>query len=128
MSYQLNRVHLLICIFAALVLTAGFVWHIFFSMPYSLFTMALWVSSAIVLFWCIGHFIRSFLIKEVFVPLEEEYNFDDDPEYQAIMGITPAEQIEFDAPEGVMFDDPMAADPLLDYEDSGFPEPLSVNE
>jgi hypothetical protein len=67
MSYQLNRSHLLICIFAGIVITSGFVWHLFFSRPFSLFAMALWVCAVIVLFYFIGHFARSILIKHVYV-------------------------------------------------------------
>ena len=112
MSYQLNRVHLLICIFAGIVLAAGFVWHIFFRLPHSLFTMALWVSSAIVLFYFIGHIIRSVLINQVFVP-SEDYDFSDDPEYQAIFGNN---QEDNSSPPNVMFDEPLMMDSFDDDE------------
>jgi hypothetical protein len=113
MSYQLNKAHLLICIFAGLVLTGGFVWLLFFGSPFPLFSMAMWVSASIVVFYVVGHFARSILIRDVFVP-EDEYDFSQDEEYQAFM-----ESLENDDGElsDVMFDDPVGPEDL-DFEDS----------
>jgi len=72
MPYQLNKSHLIICILAALVITAGFVIHHLMGSPFGLFTMALWVSTIIVIFYFIGHIARHILISGVFVLPEEE--------------------------------------------------------
>jgi hypothetical protein len=114
-SYQLNKVHLLICIFAGLILAGGFVWHLFFGLSFRLFTMALWVSLAIVMFYFVGHVARSILINKVFVPVNEQYDFSEDEEYKAFMESLENKPVE---PDGVMYDDPMQADPLASYDDS----------
>lgn len=127
MSYQLNRVHLLICIFAGLVLAGGFVWLIFFGDAFPLFTMAMWVSAGIVLFYVIGQFARSILIQKVFVP-EEEYDFANDEEYIAFMAKLNGETVE--PPTNVMFDDPMQVD-AMEFDDSlddPFMEPVDSVE
>lgn len=123
MSYQLNRVHLLLCIFAGLMLAGGFVYLLFFGLPPTLFTMALWVSSGIVLFYCIGHFVRSFLIQKVFVP-QEEYDFSQDEEYQAFMESLNAEP---EPPKDVMLEDPMQ----MEFDDTlgePFMEPMPLED
>ncbi|MCL2048943.1 MAG: hypothetical protein FWG87_09465 [Defluviitaleaceae bacterium] len=107
MSYQLNRLHLLICVFAGLVLTVGFVWHLFFGLPFHLFTMALWVSFAIVFFYFVGHIVRSILISQVFNTGVVDYDLSEDEEYQKFMASLEAEGAE--APEGLLL-----AEPLLD--------------
>ncbi|MCL2577419.1 MAG: hypothetical protein FWE27_05135 [Defluviitaleaceae bacterium] len=122
MSYQLNRVHLLICVFAALVLAGGFVWLIFFGDPFPLFTMAMWVSAGIIIFYIIGQFARSFLIAKVFVS-EEEYDFSQDEEYLAFMA-----SLENDAgePTDVMQDDPLQSDEFDDSLDDPFMEHMPL--
>ena len=104
MSYQLNRIHLLICIFAGLVLTVGFVWHRFFGLPFHLFTMSLWVSFAIVFFYFVGHIVRAILLSQVFLPDAGNYDLSEDEEYQKFMASLETES------EGeladVMFEDP----------------------
>ena len=126
--YQLNRAHLLICIFAGFVLTGGFVWHLFFDFPYTLFSMALWVSSAIVLFYFLGLIARSFLISQVFVP-EEEYDFSQDEEYLAFMEGLENKEAEL---SDVMLNDPLeGGEPMMDYDDSiedPFMEPESLTK
>ena len=72
MSYQLNKMHLIICIIAALTITAGFVIHSLLGSPFGLFTMALWVSLVIVCFYFLGHIARHILISRVFMEQEEE--------------------------------------------------------
>lgn len=124
MSYQLNRVHLLICVFAGLVVTGGFVWHIFFEMPRTLFTMAFWISAALVLFYFVGHIVRSYLLAHVFLPPEEEFNFEEDEEYQAFVASLEEQELE---PVDVMTEEPAEfdaplGDPLLDE----FDEPMPV--
>ena len=118
MTYRLNRAHLLISVFAGLVFAGIFVYRLFFELPHHLFDMAMWISLAIVIFYVIGVFARSFLIQEVFVP-EEEYDFSQDEEYLAFMESleNDGEEIEtIEAPTDVMLDDP--ADPFEDYDDS----------
>lgn len=121
MSYQLNRVHLLICIFAGLVLTGGGVWHLFFGTPSPLFTMVMWVNFGIVVFYCIGQFARSILIKKVFVP-EEKYGFLQDEEYKEF---TESLETETTPPTDVMFDDPTQAE--LEFDDPVM-EPMPLND
>ena len=118
MSYQLNRVHLLICIFAGLVLAAGFVWRLFSPWPSNLFTFAMWVSAAIIVFYIIGTFVRAFLISKVFVPTEE-YDFSQDEEYQAFMAslnneAPPAEDVMLDAPIDEIEYDETLNDPFME--------------
>ncbi|MDR0272534.1 MAG: hypothetical protein LBI27_04370 [Clostridiales bacterium] len=127
MSYQLNKVHLLICIFAGVVLAGGFVWQLVFTLPVpnTLFTMAWWVSLGIVLFYCVGAFARSFLIQQVFVPIEDEYNLAEDEEYQAFVKSLETQN----EPSDVMFDDPLHD--LNSYDDSlndPFMEPLPLED
>ncbi|MCL2386290.1 MAG: hypothetical protein FWC89_01955 [Defluviitaleaceae bacterium] len=137
MSYQLNRAHLLICIFAALVVTGGFVWHLLFGLPSTLAFMAWWVSVAIVLFYVIGQFARSILIKQVFVPNNDEYDLSDDPEYQAFMASLNNEAPP--TPTDVMFSEPLQSEPMMelepmpmmDYDDTlsdPFMEPMPLND
>lgn len=119
MSYRLNRIHIIICILAATVLAAGFVWHLVIGIPSSLFTFAMWISGAIIVFYIIGTFVRAILIKKVFVP--EEHDFSQDEEYQAFM-----ENLnnEGEPPADVMQEEPLAE---IEYDDSlsdPFMEPL----
>jgi hypothetical protein len=125
MSYQLNRAHLLICIFAGLVLCGGFVWHIFFRPSFTLFTMALWVSSAIVLFYFVGKIVRSYLISEVFVPIVDDYNFEEDEEYQAFVASL---ENNGEEPADVMLDDPLQEIPEFDDLNDPFMEPISFED
>jgi hypothetical protein len=126
MTYRLNRVHLLITAFAGVVLSGGFVYHRFFAMPHTLFSMALWVSSGLVLFYCIGFFARAYLIQNVFVP-PPEYDFSQDEEYLAFMA-----SLENDGaqppPEEMQLPDPMLDDLMMEYDDSNdpFAEPISA--
>ena len=71
MSYQLNKIHLIICILAALSITIGFIIRMVVGVPFGLFTMAFLVSCTIVVFYCLGHIARSFLISQVFPPPPE---------------------------------------------------------
>ncbi|MCL2225588.1 MAG: DUF3311 domain-containing protein [Defluviitaleaceae bacterium] len=111
--YQLNKAHLLICIFAGLVLTSGFVWLIFFGVPFQLFRMAMWVSAGIVIFYVIGQFARSILIEKVFMETDE-FELPPDEEYPEFM-----ESLHDDAenPSDVMYDDPMNSESMK-YDDS----------
>ncbi|MCL1884545.1 MAG: hypothetical protein FWF81_12450 [Defluviitaleaceae bacterium] len=120
MSYQLNKSHLIISILAALVLAAGFVWHRIFGPPFNLFTMAMWVSSAIVMFYVIGHIARNILINKVFLPFDDEYDFSQDEEYQEFMASFDDENAE---PSDVMLDDPSVIGEV--FEDS-LEEPFMV--
>jgi hypothetical protein len=108
-SYQLNRVHLLICIFAGLVLTCGFVWHLFFGLRFELFTMSLWVSFAIVFFYFVGHIVRSILINRIFVPGAGDYDFSEDEEYQKFL-----ESLESsgESPSDLMSEEPLELDEI----------------
>ena len=118
MTYRLNRSHLLISVFAGLVFSGIFVYRLFFELPHPLFNMAFWVSLAIVIFYVIGVFARSFLIQEVFV-IEDEYDFSQDEDYLEFMASLEGggEEIEtVEMPTDVMLDDPQA-DPLDDYDD-----------
>jgi len=119
-------VHLLICIFAGLVLASGFVWHLFFGLAFNLFTMALWVSSGIIMFYFVGQIARSILIKKVFVPVADEYDFSEDEEYKAFVeGL----ETKVEEPKNVMFDDPMQDS--MEFDDSlddPFMEPMSLND
>jgi hypothetical protein len=105
-SYQLNRVHLLICIFAGLVLTCGFVWRLFFEIPSPLFTMAMWVSFAIVFFYFVGHIVRSILISKVFDKPVVHYDLSEDEEYQKFMASLDSDG---EPVENVMFEEPVFA-------------------
>jgi len=87
--------------------------------------MALWVSVAIVLFYFAGRIARSILIDKIFVPVNDEYDFSQDEEYQAF--IEGLEQKPED-PVGVMFDDPMAQE--IPYDESlrdPFLEPMPLD-
>jgi len=83
MSYQLNKSHLLICIVAALVITAGFIIHHLLGLPFGLFTMALWVSLVIVIFYVVGHIARAILIGGVFTPEETTELTEEESEEEA---------------------------------------------
>ncbi|MCL2216054.1 MAG: hypothetical protein FWB91_03430 [Defluviitaleaceae bacterium] len=98
MSYQLNKSHLLICILAALVITAGFIIHYLVGSPFPLFNMALWVSLVIVIFYFVGHIARAILIHNVFAPAEIEELIDEELELEVgeevpdvVMEYTPVE-------------------------------------
>jgi len=119
MSYQLNKAHLLICIFAGLVLTGGFVWLIFFGAPFPLFTMAMWVSAGIIIFYVIGQFARSILVTDIFPPPEEEEEeLEEDPD--ALMDEEGAmlEEAEDAMPQDVMYNEPLHHPEMMEYEDA----------
>ncbi|MCL2840396.1 MAG: hypothetical protein FWE05_06445 [Defluviitaleaceae bacterium] len=98
MPYQLNKSHLLICIIAALVITAGFVIHHLLGLPFGLFTMALWISLVIVGFYIVGHVARAILINSVFAPTETAELIDDGIPLETDMNF----EEDIPAPEGVM--------------------------
>ena len=77
MSERLNKAHLIICTIAAAVIAGGFVAQHVYDVSHGLFTMAMWVSIAIVLFYFIGHIVRSFLISKVFVAADENNGQDE---------------------------------------------------
>ncbi|MCL2355678.1 MAG: hypothetical protein FWC70_00795 [Defluviitaleaceae bacterium] len=116
MSYQLNRIHLLISVLAGVVIAGAFVWTIFFDMPRHLFTMTFWVSITIVVFYFVGHFVRSYLLTNVFVPLENTYNFAEDEEYQAFVASLENQEL------GTL--DVMTEEPLEIVGAAGFIDPV----
>jgi len=85
--------------------------------------MALWVSATIVLFYFAGRIARGILIDKVFVPVNDEYDFSQDEEYQAfIEGLEAAPMEDLG---GVMLDDPVEQE--IPYDESlrdPFLEPL----
>jgi hypothetical protein len=121
MTYRLNRAHLLISVLAALVMTAGFVYRLFFDAPHTLFNMAWWVSFAIVLFYIIGQFARSILIEKVFLPLDMEYDLSQDEEYQTFMA-----NLNDEAPQNTMQEEPLQMEMVQfdDLLDEPFAEPV----
>ena len=72
MSERLNKVHLIICTIAASIIAIGFIAVHVYDVTHGLFTMAMWVSISIVLFYFIGHMVRAFLITRVFTEEEKE--------------------------------------------------------
>ena len=124
MSYRLYKSHLLICIFAALMLTGGFVWQMFFSIPIPFIARIIWICSGIVIFYFIGHIARAILINDVF-KRRDEYNFEEDEEYQAFVASLESNEM---APMNVMLDDPIET---VDYDDTlndPFMEPVSLDD
>jgi hypothetical protein len=111
MTYRLNRSHLLISVLAALVMTGGFVYRLFFDTPHTLFNMAWWVSFAIVLFYIIGQFARSILIEKVFLPLDMEYDLSQDEEYQTFMS-----NLNESPPENIMQEEPLQME-MVEFDD-----------
>ena len=72
MTERLNKVHLIICTIAASIIAIGFIAVHVYDVTHGLFTMAMWVSISIVLFYFIGHMVRAFLINRVFAEDETE--------------------------------------------------------
>ena len=69
---RLEKIHLVICTLAAFCLTVGFVIRAVIHAPTGfegLFNMAMWVSSAIIIFYCIGWIAKAFLVS-MFTPVE----------------------------------------------------------
>lgn len=67
-SERLEKIHLIICTLVAFCLTVGFVVQAVLYAPTGfegLFTMAIWVSSSIVIFYFIGWVARALLINIV---------------------------------------------------------------
>ncbi|MCL1878794.1 MAG: hypothetical protein FWF80_08040 [Defluviitaleaceae bacterium] len=126
MTYQINRMHLLICILAGTVISGGFVWFIFFDLPRTLFHMAFWVSLAIVVFYFIGCFVRGYLLANVFLE-DKGYNFEEDEEYQAFVANLEGRMLD---PADLMTEEPIEfVDPLEGEEfDDAFSETLIVTE
>jgi len=61
MPERLDKIHLLICILAAASVTAAcIIWQ------EAVFWWLLWVSGVIVVFYFIGHIVRSYLMNQVF--------------------------------------------------------------
>jgi hypothetical protein len=81
--------------------------------------MAWWVSLSIVIFYVIGQFARSILIEKVFMPIEDEYDFSQDEEYQTFMANL---NEQYESPEDVMQEEPLEVEPL-EFDDS-FDDPL----
>ena len=126
MSYQLNKSHLLICIFAGVVLAGGFVWQIFFSFPHPLFGMAMWVSLGIVIFYVIGYIARYILINSVFVRHDHDYDFSQDEEYQSFVASLETQGME---PMDLMTEDPLETmDSYDDTLDDPFMEPVPLDD
>jgi hypothetical protein len=115
---------LLISIFAGLVFAGGFVWRLFIGMPDGLFNMAWWVSLGIVIFYIIGQFARSILVEQVFLPIENEYDFSQDEEYKTFMANLDE---EYATPENVMFDEPNHTE-FDDSFDDGHLEPMPLQD
>jgi len=83
MSEQLNKIHLIISMLAALAITIGFIVRMFTGYPSSLFNMALLVSATIVGFYFLGHIARYFLISRVFmIPSDEYEELEEFDEYE----------------------------------------------
>lgn len=112
MSYQLNKLHLLICILAAFTITAGFIIHNLLGNPFGLFTMVLWVCSVIVVFYFIGHMARGYLINSVFVQKEEEL-IEVESEIEN-------EFTELETPEEIAENTMEFSDDFTNYEDETF--------
>jgi len=107
-SERLEKIHLVICTLAAFCLTVGFVIRAVIYAPTGfegLFSMAMWVSSGIIIFYCIGWIAKAFLV-DMFTPVKIET--DENAE-------TPAEFTE-EAPnvDGTMYNDAMFSDSMLE--------------
>ncbi|MCL2189915.1 MAG: hypothetical protein FWC16_13040 [Defluviitaleaceae bacterium] len=68
-----DKLHIFICMIVAIVVIT-----VCLIRRETLFTMALWTSVAIVLFWFLGNMVRYYIITQVFPPPpEEEFVFDE---------------------------------------------------
>ena len=104
MSERLNKIHLIICTIAATIIAIGFIAVHVYDFSHGLFTMAMWVSITIVLFYFIGHLVRAFLINQVF-----ELAVDDTPPDLEESGETEGDGeilVSLDIPEDTMVDPP----------------------
>ena len=128
MSYQLNKSHLIICIVAALVITAGVVIHYLMGNPFTYFNMALWVSLIIVIFYFVGHIARHFLISSVFVLPEEEGLLDGEMESEAEMEVTEEALegvMEYSSVEPEMIEYELTGDTFDDTDNEMYSEPTA---
>lgn len=96
MSERLNKVHLIICTIAAVIIAIGFIAVHVYDVTHGLFTMAMWVSISIVLFYFIGHMVRAFLINRVFTVPEEDEGEDGVVD---ILDGSEGEEVVVDSPE-----------------------------
>ena len=72
----IEKLHLLICIFAAIVITAAF---LIIRQGVPLFESALWVSGTIVVFYFVGCAAKDFIVNRIFPEwLEEEKKEEDE--------------------------------------------------
>ncbi|MCL1846174.1 MAG: hypothetical protein FWF77_09755 [Defluviitaleaceae bacterium] len=119
MPYQINRVHLLICVLAGTVITGGFVWLIFFDLPHATFRMIFWINVTLVAFYFIGQFARSYLLANVFVPIEDGFNLEEDEEYKAFVAqleAQGADSIDLMVEEPLELVDPLDDDFIDDFQ------------
>jgi hypothetical protein len=67
LSYQLNKLHILIILFAASIMTGICIYNYIYR-QITFFEMTLLVSVTIVCFYILGVFVRAYLIQRVFPP------------------------------------------------------------
>jgi len=96
---RLNKVHIILCILAAFVLTAGFLINRLLGYPFAEFTMALWVSLVIVVFYIFGLIVRQFLISSVFM-IGVENGIEEPGETEGAIDITGS--MDNGMPDGTM--------------------------
>ena len=73
----IEKLHLLICIFAAIIITAAFV---IIEHGEPLFRSALWVSSTIVIFYFVGCAVKDFVVNRIFPEWLEVEKKEEDSE------------------------------------------------
>ena len=94
----IEKLHLLICIFAAIVITAAF---LIIRQGAPLFTSALWVSGTIVVFYFVGCAVKDFVVNRIFPEWleeeeekkEEDSEFDEDETDETDESPTEAEEL-----------------------------------
>ena len=106
---RLEKIHLVICTIAAFVMTAGFVVRALLSPPTgfpTLFSMAMWVSLSIIVFYVVGIFVKAFLVNNVFA-MPESSDLEEIEASANTELIDEAPPIQDDVYDDTIYDDAM---------------------
>ena len=84
MPIIIEKLHLLICIFAAIVITVAF---LIVKQGSPLFESALWVSGTIIVFYFVGCAVKDFVLNRIFpewLETEETKKEEEEPEEEVV--------------------------------------------